>query len=54
MACASGARAEPDVEDETGQLTGMVGIDVVVSVVELDELELPMLVVVELVVVMLV
>lgn len=35
-ACADVARAEPDMADETGQLTGMVGIEVLVCCVELE------------------
>jgi len=51
IACANGASADPDVEDETGQLVGIVGIEVVVLVVGVVEFELATLfVVVELVV----
>ena len=40
IACANGASADPDVDDDTGQLVGIVGIDVVVLVVDVVELEL--------------
>ena len=53
IACANGSSADPDVEDDTGQLVDIVGIDVVVLVVDVVELELGgvELIVVELIVV---
>jgi len=54
MACASGASAEPEVALETGQLTGMVGIKVVVWLIELELVVELFVVVVELVVVIVV